>query len=44
MLQEPAVNGRRAVAECYVVGVDPERADEDFKITLFLMKADAGRR
>ena len=39
-MQEPAVNGRRAVAECYVVGVDPESATNDFKITSFPMKAD----
>ena len=33
-------NGRLSVAECYVVGVDPEKADEDFRITSFPLKAD----
>ena len=39
-LRSRAANGRMSVAECYVVGVDPEKADEDFKITSFPMKAD----
>ena len=39
-LQAMAANGRMSVAECYVVGVDPEKADEGFKITSFPMKAD----
>ncbi len=39
-LQATAANGRMSVAECYVVGVDPEKADEGFKITSFPMKAD----
>ena len=39
-LASTAANGRMSVAECYVVGVDPEKADEDFKITSFPMKAD----
>ena len=32
-----AANGRRSVAECYALGVDPEDADDDFKITSFEM-------
>ena len=40
LLQTKAANGRRSVVECYVVGVDPEKADEDFKITSFPMKVD----
>jgi len=39
-LQNTAANGRMSVVECYVVGLDPEKADEDFKITSFPMKAD----
>ena len=35
-----AANGRMSVAECYVVGVDPESTTNDFKITSFPMKAD----
>ncbi len=35
-----AANGRLSVAECYVVGVDPESTTNDFKITAFPMKAD----
>ncbi len=38
-LQATSANGRK-VWECYVVGVDPEKATEDFKITSFPMKAD----
>jgi len=34
-----AANGRK-VWECYVVGLDPEDAEEDFRITRFPMKAD----
>ena len=34
-----AANGRK-VWECYVLGLDPEKADEDFKIVSFPMKAD----
>ena len=34
-----AANGRK-VWECYALGLDPEKADEDFKIVLFPMKAD----
>ena len=34
-----AANGRR-VWECYVVGLDPEIATNDFRITSFPMKAD----
>jgi len=40
VLQATAANGRMSVADCYVVGVDPEKADEDFRITKFPMKAD----
>ena len=29
-----------SVAECYVVGLDPEIATNDFKITSFPLKAD----
>ncbi len=39
-LNSAAANGRMSVVECYVVGVDPEKADEDFKITSLPMKAD----
>ena len=35
-----AANGRMSVAECYVVGIDPEIATNDFKITSFPLKAD----
>ncbi len=34
-----AANGRK-VWECYVVGLDPQEATDDFKITSFPMKAD----
>ena len=34
-----AANGRK-VWECYVVGLDPQDAEEDFRITKFPMKAD----
>ena len=40
LLQTKAANGRMSIAECYVVGVDPESATNDFKITSFPMKAD----
>ncbi len=36
---DAAANGRK-VWECYVLGLDPEDADSDFKITAFPMKAD----
>ena len=39
-LQSTAANGRMSVAECYVVGVDPEKADDDFKITSITIGAD----
>ena len=39
-LQSTAANGRMSVVECYVVGLDPEKADEDFKITSVPMNAD----
>ena len=35
-----AANGRLSVVECYVVGLDPEIATNDFKIISFPMKAD----
>ena len=37
---DTAANGRMSVAECYVVGLDPEIATNDFKITSFPLKAD----
>jgi hypothetical protein len=37
--QATAANGRK-VWECYVLGLDPEVATNDFKIVSFLMKAD----
>ena len=39
-LASTAANGRMSVAECYVVGVDPEKVDEDFKIVSLPLKAD----
>lgn len=39
-LTATAANGRMSVAECYVVGLDPEVATNDFKITSFPLKAD----
>ncbi len=36
-LLEPAANGRK-VWECYVLGIDPEDQDDDFKIVEFKMK------
>lgn len=39
-LASTAANGRMSVAECYVVGVDPEKADEDFKIVSITIGAD----
>jgi hypothetical protein len=36
---DTAANGRK-VWECYVVGLDPESATNDFRITSFPMKAD----
>ncbi len=39
-LQATAANGRMSVAECYVVGIDPESTTNDFKITSFPLKAD----
>ena len=39
-LQAKSANGRMSVAECYVVGVDPEKADKDFRIVSFQMNAD----
>ena len=33
-------NGRLSVVECYVVGLDPQDAEADFRITKFPMKAD----
>ena len=35
-----AANGRMSVAECYVVGLDPESATNDFRITSFPIKVD----
>ena len=39
-LNATAANGRMSVAECYVVGLDPEISTNDFTITSFPMKAD----
>ena len=39
-LQATAANGRMSVAQCYVVGLDPESTTNDFRITSFPMKAD----
>ena len=36
-LESIAANGRRSVAECYVLGLDPEDPADDFKITSFEM-------
>ena len=36
---DAAANGRK-VWECYLLGIDPERADDDFKITRFWMDGD----
>ena len=36
---DAAANGRK-VWECYVLGLDPEDAGSDFRITAFPMKAD----
>ena len=36
-LQQPAANGRK-VWECFMLGVDPMKADDDFKITRFWME------
>ena len=40
VLESLAANGRMSVAECYVVGLDPEIATNNFKITSFPLKAD----
>ena len=36
-LQRTAANGRK-VWECFMLGVDPTKADDDFKITRFWME------
>ena len=36
-LQRTAANGRK-VWECFMLGVDPMKADDDFKITRFWME------
>ena len=36
-LQRTAANGRK-VRECFMLGVDPTKADDDFKITRFWME------
>ena len=41
VLSHTAANGNRSVAECYLLGVDPEDPDDDFKITRFWM--DGGK-
>ena len=38
--KKTAANGRMSVAACYVVGLDPESATNDFKITSFPLKPD----
>ena len=35
-----AANGRLSVVECYVLGLNPELATDDFRITSFPMKTD----
>ena len=39
-LKSKAANGRLSVAECYVLGLDPEDETVDFRITSFPIKAD----
>ena len=39
-LKSTALNGRLSVVECYVLGLDPEDPDADFRITSFPMGAD----
>ena len=39
VVEAMAENGRK-VWECYALGLDPEKVDEDFKIVSFPMKAD----
>jgi len=39
-LNATAANGRLSVAECYVLGLDPENETNDFKIVSFPMGAD----
>ena len=39
-LKSKAANGRLSIADCYLLGIDPEEPTEDFKITSFPMKAD----
>ena len=39
-LKTPSANGRLSIADCYVVGLDPEIATNDFRIMSFPMKAD----
>ena len=36
---DAAANGRK-VWECFLLGIDPERADDDFRITRFWMDGD----
>ena len=35
-----AANGRLSVVDCYVLGLDPQKAENDLKITSFPMKTD----
>ena len=37
ILNAPAANGTRSVAECFTLGIDPEDPDDDFRITRFWM-------
>ena len=39
-LKSTSANGRLSIVECYLLGLDPEKTDDDFKITSFPMKAD----
>ena len=39
-LQATAANRRLTVAQCYILGLDPEEPESDFRIVSFPMKAD----
>ena len=40
VLEIPAANGTRSIAECYALGIDPEDPYDDFRIIRFWMKDD----
>ena len=40
LLNSMAANGRLSVVDCYVLGLDPQKAENDLKITSFPMKTD----